>query len=595
VTGLEVGDRVVSNGPHAEYVAVSKNLCAKVPDGVPDEHAVFTVLGAIGLQGVRLANPTLGECIVVTGLGLIGLLVVQILRAQGCRVLGLDFDAHRLALAKEFGAETVNLETGQDPIAAAATFSRGRGVDAVIITASTKSNEPVSQAATMCRKRGRIVLVGVTGLELSRADFYEKELSFQVSCSYGPGRYDKDYEERGNDYPIAFVRWTVQRNFEAVLDLMASGQIDVGPLISHHIKIDDAPKAYDTLVSDKDALGIVLNYESTDVALGGRTIRLADPVNRKLSKTSGQPVLGIIGAGNYSGRMLLPVFHRAGAAISTLVNQWGVNAVHYGKKFGVEQVSTDSSAVFENPDIDLVVVATRHDSHAKYVVSAINAGKSVFVEKPLCLTSDELLSIESAIEENPVRLMVGFNRRFSPLVIKLRQLANSAAGPKSLIMTVNAGAVPADHWTRDPQIGGGRIIGEACHFVDLLRHLAGSPIREYSVTGNPETESAIISLKFEDDSLGAIQYLTNGSNRFPKERLEVFVDGKILQLDNYRKLTGWGWRGFSSQKLWRQDKGQQGCVDALLASMKSGTEPPIALHEIIEVSRVSIELAELAR
>jgi predicted dehydrogenase len=443
----------------------------------------------------------------------------------------------------------------------------------------------------MCRKRGRIVLVGVTGLEISRADFYEKELRFQVSCSYGPGRYDKTYEKHGQDYPVGFVRWTEQRNFEAVLDLMASRQLNVAPLISHRFPVSDAKEAYDTLMSDQAVLGIILDYDA-DARLD-TVVHANSSLSKQVKKADA--VIGVFGAGNYAGRMLIPLLHRARADIRALVSNGGVGAVHYGKKFGIDAVATDASVILADSDINLVVIATRHDSHADYTIRAIAAGKNVFVEKPLCLTLDELAVIESTLADNTGMLMVGFNRRFSPLVVKMKELLQTSSAPKSLTMAVNASAVPADHWTRDPQIGGGRIIGEACHFVDLLRHLAGSPIREYSVTGNPETESAIISLKFEDDSLGAIQYLTNGSNRFPKERLEVFVDGKILQLDNYRKLTGWGWRGFSSQKLWRQDKGQQGCVDALLASMKSGTEPPIALHEIIEVSRVSIELAELAR
>lgn len=601
VHDLVVGDRLVSNGQHAEYVCVSRNLCAKVPNGVSDEHAVFAVLGAIGLQGIRLVQPTLGECVVVTGLGLIGLLTVQILRSHGCRVLGLDFDAERLAIAEGFGAETVNLQQGQDPISVAQSFSRGRGVDAVIISASSESNEPVSQAATMCRKRGRIVLVGVTGLELSRADFYEKELSFQVSCSYGPGRYDKEYEEKGNDYPVGFVRWTEQRNFEAVLDLISSGQLDLDPLITHRYSIGQAGDAYESLVSDRTALGIILEYESGE---GGRSDRVVDPliIPAAAGKTSATPVIGVIGAGNYAGRMLMPVFHRAGASMRALVSNGGVSAAHYGKKFGFATVATDASAVFSDPDISLVVVATRHDSHAEYVLSAIEAGKNVFVEKPLCLTKDELSSIEEAIARKPVMLMVGFNRRFSPLVVRMRELVSMSSAPKSLAMTVNAGSIPADHWTRDPEVGGGRIIGEACHFVDLLRHVADSPIADRSIVsvkaseaGDAAAESAMINLKFADGSIGAIQYLTNGNRRFPKERLEAFVDGKVLRLDNFRRLDGWGWSGFSRKKLWRQDKGHQACIEAMFAAMQNGVEPPISIQEIFEVSRVSIDLGELAR
>ena len=597
-SGFSPGMRVVSNGLHAEYVSVPKNLCAQVPDNVPDEHAVFTVLGAIGLQGIRLAQPTIGECVVVTGLGLIGQLTVQILRSHGCRVLGIDFDAKRLEMARESGAEVVNLGEGEDPITAAAAFSRGRGVDAVIITASSSSNEPVSQAATMCRKRGRIVLVGVTGLELSRADFYEKELSFQVSCSYGPGRYDKDYEERGNDYPVGFVRWTEQRNFEAVLDLMAAGQLDVEPLISHRFFIDDAVAAYDTLVSDKSALGIVLEYGTEADSIPARTVRVREPA----SVSAGEPVIGVIGAGNYSGRMLMPLIRDTGAGIKTLVSQGGVGGVHYAKKFGIESVSSDPAAVFDDPGINLVVVATRHDSHAQYVLAAIEAGKHVFVEKPLCLTLDELAAIESAMQGKSLLLMVGFNRRFSPLTVRMRELLSTSKSAKSFVMTVNAGAIPADHWTRDPDIGGGRILGEACHFIDLLRHLAGSTITDYSAVSvnassadDAAAESAVINLKFADGSIGSVQYLTGGNNRYPKERLEVFTAGKVLRLDNFRQLRGWGWPGFSSQKLRRQDKGQKSCIDAVLTAIRKGRSSPIDLQEIIEVSRISIELGTSTR
>lgn len=591
VTNFAIGDRVVSNGRHAEVVCVSKNLCTKVPDDVTDAQAVFTVLGAIALQGIRLVRPTIGESIVVTGLGLIGLLTVQILRSHGCRVLGLDYDERRLSLARAYGAETVNLKDIPDPLLAAQRFSRDRGIDAAIITASTKSSEPVSQAAKMCRKRGRIVLVGVTGLELNRADFYEKEISFQVSCSYGPGRYDKAYEELGQDYPVGFVRWTEQRNFEAILDLMASRQLDISSLISHEYPVAEAKKAYDTLVSDPSALGILLDFDTKTPLVSVVCTQSSSP--RRAA--AGDVVVGVCGAGNYSGRILLPLLHSAGADLRVLVSNGGASAVHYGKKFGIGAIATDASVIFDDPDINLVVIATRHDSHADYAVRAIAAGKNVFVEKPLCLTLDELAVIQSVPADHTGMLMVGFNRRFSPLVIRMRELLKTTSTPKSFTMTVNAGAIPADHWTHDPKIGGGRIVGEACHFVDLLRHLAGNPIHDYSITADKQSGSAMINLKFEDSSIASIQYLTNGSNRYPKERLEVFVDGKILQLDNYRRLSGWGWRGFSSQKLWRQDKGQQACIDALLAAMKSGAEAPIALQEILEVSRVSIELAELAR
>ena len=598
VEGLSAGDRVVSNGKHAEVVCVPKNLCARIPDSVSDEHASFTVLAAIGLQGIRLVGPTMGECVVVTGLGLIGLLTVQMLRAHGCRVLGIDFDPARLELARRFGADVVNPGAGEDVLAAAQAFSRGRGVDAVIITASTKSNEPVSQAANMCRKRGRIVLVGVTGLELSRADFYEKELSFQVSCSYGPGRYDPSYEEGGNDYPVGFVRWTEQRNFEAVLDLMAAGQLDVEPLISHRFPLERAVEAYELLSSGQPSLGILLAYPQSDAGrLSQRQVKLepAAPAH-----AVGKATVAFLGAGNYAGRVLIPAFKAAGAVLHSVVSSGGVSAVHYGKKHGFAHASTDASAVLDDSAVDTVVVATRHDAHARQVLDALRSGKHVFCEKPLCLTLDELHRIEVEACARPAQLlMLGFNRRFAPQVVKTKQLLSTLAEPKSFVMTVNAGAIPAEHWTQDKAVGGGRIVGEGCHFIDLLRHLAGAPIVSWhaeSLGRHPALaiadDKATMMLRFADGSVGTIHYLANGDKGFPKERLEVFCAGRVLQLDNFRKLRGWGWKGFSRMNLWRQDKGQAACAAAFVRAVRSGSPCLIPLDEVLEVSRISIEVQQ---
>ena len=598
VEGFAVGDRAVSNGKHAELVCVPKNLCARVPDSVSDESAAFTVLAAIGLQGIRLANPTLGECVVVTGLGLIGLLTVQMLRAQGCRVLGVDLDPTRLILARRLGAErVVNPGRGEDVLAAAQAFSRGRGMDAVIIAASTKSNEPVSQAAQMCRKRGRIVLVGVTGLELSRADFYAKELSFQVSCSYGPGRYDPAYEEGGQDYPVGFVRWTEQRNFEAVLDLMASGQIDVAPLISHRFALERAVDAYALLTSGEPSLGILLEYPAARAGslqpAEGRTVLLAPA-----ALTPAKGSIAFLGAGNYAGRVLMPAFGKAGAQLHTVVSGGGVSAAHFGRKFGFSKASTDESEALADPAVDTVVIATRHNVHARQVLAALRAGKHVFCEKPLCLTLDELAEIDAEAKARPSqRLMVGFNRCFAPQIVKMKVLLGTVGEPKSFIMTVNAGAIPSDHWTQDKAVGGGRIVGEGCHFIDLLRHLTGAPIVGQHVVAlgrhpalQVADDKATITLQFADGSVGTIHYLANGDKGFPKERLEIFCAGKVLQLDNFRRLRGWGWKGFSKMHLWRQDKGQAACAAAFVDAVKQGRPTPIPLDEILEVSRVSIEL-----
>lgn len=600
--GFKVGDRVVSNGPHADIVRVEENLCVRIPDLVDDEAAVFTVLASIGLQGIRLAQPTLGECVAVIGTGLIGLLTVQLLQAQGCRVLAIDLDDEKLQLARQFGAEICNPSRGGDPVAAGLAFSQGYGVDAVLITASTKSNDPVAQAAKMSRKRGRIVLVGVSGLELNRTDFYEKELSFQVSCSYGPGRHDPNYEQKGLDYPIGFVRWTEKRNFEAVLELMASQRLNVKPLITHRFVFEEAPKAYQLLTEDKAALGILLEYP--DISNRVSSHAKCTPLLPRIDFNPQKAVVGFIGAGNYASRQLIPAFKSAQAQLHTIVSSGGVNSVIHGQKAGFLQASTDVKTLLANEALNTVVIVTRHDTHAALVTNAISAGKHVFVEKPLAINLEELAQIEAAyltavMMGKDIRLMVGFNRRFSPLTQKMKWLLESNAEPKSFIMTINAGSIPLHHWTQDKTIGGGRIIGEACHFIDLMRFLAGceiTSIHARCIGGRSEgvvnEDKATILLGFADGSMGTIHYLANGAASFPKERIEVFSAGRVLQLDNFRALRGFGFRGFKKIKLWQQDKGQTQCVQAFLQCIEEGKPSPIPFSEIIEVTRVAIEAAE---
>ncbi len=588
VTGFTKGCRVISNGKHAEYVVVPQNLCAQIPDGVSDEDATFTVLGAIALQGIRLVQPTLGESVVVMGLGLIGLVTVQLLRAHGCRVLGFDYDPSRVALAARFGAEAHTLADAVDAVALAHAFSRARGVDAVIITASTKSNEPVHQAATMCRKRGRIVLVGVVGLELSRADFYEKELSFQVSCSYGPGRYDPAYEEQGHDYPVGFVRWTEQRNFEAVLDMLADQRVTVSSLVTHRFAINDAPRAYDVVSGSEPSLGIVLEYPASDTP-PTRTITLGEPLK------SGGTGVSVIGAGNYAGAVLVPAFKSAGAELRTVAGNGGVSAALLGKALGFHKATSDVAEVFDDERTRLVIVSTRHDSHADYVCRALEAGKHVFVEKPLALTDEQVDRIEAAASKAPgLLVMVGFNRRFAPHVVKIAELLRAVPGPVAMTMTVNAGAIPSSHWTQHREQGGGRLIGEGCHFIDLLRHLAASPIASHHVVAanTPERDTFSIHLTFDNGSVGVINYFANGHKALAKERLEVFANGRVLSLDNFRELSGHGWGKAlsSSMRLWRQDKGQSACARATLDAVSKGGAWPIALHELLEVARVTIAL-----
>ena len=601
VTDVEPGQLVASNGPHAEVVLVARNLVVPIPvsssgaDDVTAEEAAFASIGAIALQGVRLATPTLGERFVVTGLGLVGLLVVQILRAQGCQVLAIDLNRDRLQMAAKYGAATVDLSSGADPVKVAGQFTHGQGVDGVIIAAATKSNEPIHQAAQMCRKRGRIVMVGVTGLELQRSDFYEKELTFQVSCSYGPGRYDPLYEESGQDYPLGFVRWTAGRNFEAFIDLVTDGRIDVRSLVTDRYPIAEAGKGYAALTDNSSSLGIALTYPSPEtapeVSLTASTVNTRVPGHR-----TGAFRVGVIGAGNYARQVLLPALASTSATLDTIVSQGGANAGLAAKEFGFARASTDVDSLFADETIDAILISTRHDTHAYLASRALEAGKHVFVEKPLALESKDVESVVrlASAEPNDGRpiLMVGFNRRFAPLTKSMHRLLAGQGGPMALVATMNAGAMPADHWTQDRQVGGGRIVGEACHHIDMLRHLAGASIVSVGATylEGATRDTAAIQLTFADGSIGTVLYLANGNKRFPKERVEAFVGGRILQIDNFKYMRGFGWPGFKRERLRGQDKGHVSSIAAFVTGAQTGIAP-IPLSELAEVSLASIEAA----
>lgn len=601
VTGFVVGDRVVSNGGHAELVRVPVNLCAKIPDRVDDDAAAFTVLSAIGLQGLRLANPTLGESFAVIGLGLIGLVTVQLLRANGCAVIGIDPDPERCAMAESFGAQVVQLGEGVDPVAHVLATTGGVGADGVLITAATPSNGPIEQAAKMSRKRGRIVLVGVVGLSLDRSLFYEKELTFQVSCSYGPGRYDPDYEEKGRDYPLGFVRWTEQRNFEAVLQLMARGGLDPSRLVTHRFALEQAEAAYAQL-SAAGTLGILLEY-APDAHKWEPTVELAalpQPDNRPGSA----PVAGFVGYGNYASRILAPAFKAAGITLDTVVTTGGPLAATSGKQAGFRRASTDIAAILDDPSMSVMAVATRHDDHAGSVVKGLEAGKAVFVEKPLAITAQGLEDVRAAYGRvlasgTAPLLMAGFNRRFSPHTRALKTWLDRRSEPASLILLMNAGAISPDHWTQDPRIGGGRIIGEACHLIDLARHLVGHRIVKVHAAAmgaakgaTVTTDKAHITLAFEDGSTAVVHYLANGAASFPKERVEAFCGGGIAAIDNFIAIKGYNAAGVRSKRGWRQDKGQAACVRAFADAVASGGQSPIPFAELVEVAEACIEAAD---
>ena len=602
VREFSVGDRVVSNGPHAEVVCVDKNLCAIIPASVSDQEAAFTVLASIALQGVRLAEPTLGERVAVLGLGLIGLLTVQILKANGCQVIGADFDPQKLEIAEKFGAVTIDLGSGEDPVQAGLSFSDGKGIDKVLITAATDSSDPVHQAALMSRKRGKIVLVGVTGLELRREDFYEKELTFQVSCSYGPGRYDPEYEQNGRDYPFGFVRWTESRNFQAILALMQENKLDVSQLISRQVLLETAPEAYQQLLDDPSLLGMMLVY-SQEKSYQQNLVLDSSRVDSKSKPTASKPVIGMIGAGNFSSRILVPALKPLNVDLHSISSAGGTSAAITGRKFGFSQVTTDYQTILKDPKINTVMIATRHNLHADLVVESLTAGKHVFVEKPLALDRDQLLRVKEAVKAHPEQqLMVGFNRRFSPLAIRMKQLLDNRTQPLTMIYTVNAGSLPEEHWAHDPEVGGGRIIGEACHFIDYLRFLVGRPIVgvEARMVGGGtglliKEDKMTITLLFEDGSLGTVHYFANGSARFPKERVEVFSEGRTLSLDNFRLLKGYQWPGFSRSRLSRQDKGHKGELKAFAHQISSGGEALIPWDELEEATLASFIAVEKSR
>lgn len=602
VTEFEVGDRVVSNGPHAEFVSVPKLLCAKIPRNVSDEQASFTVLASIGLQGVRLAQPTLGETFVVYGLGLIGLVTAQLLRASGCRVIGIDINPARLALANEFGAEVIDGAECPNLPAKIMAMTDNRGADAVIITASAKTNTIVSDSAKACRKRGRIVLVGVTGLQLNRADFYEKELTFQVSCSYGPGRYDSSYEQAGHDYPIGFVRWTEQRNFEAILAMLSSGQLDFGKLITHRFQLENAPAAYESIQNDPSALGVVLEYpgyadQSRTIALTKTKTNssISSPVNASL------PVIAVVGAGNFTRVTMMPIVSKLPVRMKFVVGRTGTASIQRAAaKFGVENATTDLEAVLCDRDVNLLMVTTNHDSHAHLVCRALQAEKHTFVEKPLAIDVPQLKQVLDAIKQSPGKqLLVGFNRRFSPHIQKCRELLRGRASPIAINIVVNAGEIPPNHWVHDPIVGGGRIIGEACHFLDLAVYLTGSLIRSVSAHrfgGNVSVrdDKMAISLQLDDGSIASVNYFANGNKSYPKERISIFSDNRILEVDNFRLTRGYGFRGFSKLKTFRQEKGHKQQFAALVDRIKRGGDWLIPLEELTNVTLASIAAVQSA-
>lgn len=589
VTEFSVGDRVASNGHHAEIVCVPTNLVARIPDNVSYEEAAFTVIGSIGLQGIRLVNPAFGDYVVVIGLGLIGLITAELLLANGCNVIGFDFDQQKVDIASKKGVNAYNA-SNVDVVKVVENMTKEVGADAVLITASTKSNDVISQAAQMSRKRGKIVLVGVIGLNIQRADFYKKELSFQVSCSYGPGRYDENYEQKGIDYPIGYVRWTQQRNFESILEAIAKKRLNVSELITERVALKDYLKIYGEM--GKGSIASILEYKG-DIPHVDRVVRV---IETNINQTRG--IIGVIGAGNFTKMTMLPALKNTKAGKKYIASAGGVTAKALAKKYGFKFSTTDYKEILSDDEVDLVLVTTRHNMHAQLVIECLNANKHVFVEKPLALSVDELAAIEQAVQRNGASssITVGFNRRFSPFIRKAKQLIGEETSNMNIIATMNAGFIPADFWVHDMHIGGGRIIGEACHYIDLMVFLTGSNVKSVNMSGlgkapSDNTDNAVITLKFENGAQGVINYFSNGSKMYSKERVEVYSQGRTLVLDNFRKMQGYGFKHFSSMSG-AIDKGHKLQFSELIDRVIQGGEPLISLNEIFNTTKASLAAIE---
>lgn len=589
VSGFQVGDRVVSNGGHAEIVSVPENLVAKIPDGVGYDEAAFTVIGAIALQGIRLVNPTFGETVVVTGLGLIGLMAAQLLKANGCHVIGLDFDQKKVDLAAGFGVTAVNVANA-DAVETVLQATGGVGADAVLITASTKSNDVISQAARMSRQRGRIVLVGVIGLDIQRSDFYNKELSFQVSCSYGPGRYDDAYEQKGLDYPIGYVRWTENRNFRAVLGALASGAVSVTPLITERVALADYLEIYGDMGKTGSIASLIEYDRQTAEQSGSRAVRRSVAVEERVFPP-GSGTLAIIGAGNFTKSTILPALNKAGAPIKYITSAGGLSGTTAARKFKVANSSTDNELVLNDPEVDAVLITTRHGAHAAQAIAALEAGKHVFVEKPLAITHTDLDAVDAAYQQSGKTLTVGFNRRFSPFSQDLKKQLGDKPGPINVVATMNAGFIPADVWIHDMAQGGGRIIGEACHLIDLITFFTGSLVE--SVVMNalgpnaPEnTDNATILLRYANGSQGVINYFANGSKAYSKERIEVYSQNRTAVIDNFRRSTYYGFSGKGLKKS--QDKGHAEQFLRYYNSLRTGGPAIVPYAEVMNASRAAV-------
>jgi len=604
IQDLRVGDRVACAGAnfavHAEFACIPRMLVARIPSSEIDfDSAAFTTLGAVAMHGVRTAEVELGDSVAVIGLGLVGQLTLQILNAAGCRVIGIDQMQERVELAAKMGAlaATVSEAEFRD---LCRKYTGGNGVDCVLITAETASNGPVNLASEVARDRAIVVAVGTVGMELERKLYYEKELDFRVSRSYGPGRYDNAFEQKGRDYPIGYVRWSETRNMEAFLQLVADGKLDLKPLVTHSFSIEDATTAYELITGRRQEshLGVLICYPAN----GHEPLRRLEIVRHKTTNVGAAEVrVGVLGAGNFAQSTLIPAIKKSrGTQVMGLCGLSGARAQAAASKFGFEFCTTAEESIYCDATINTVVIATRHHLHAAQVVRALESGKHVFCEKPLCLTEDELESISRAYSENPgSQLMVGFNRRFAPLTRRMKEFLRDSSGPFTMHYRVNAGPLPKDHWINDPEQGGGRLLGEVCHFVDFLSFICGavpSMVRARAVSSGPSEQDFVVTLEFKDGSLGTISYLCNGERAFSKERVEIFGGGCVAVLDDFRRLELVR-RGHKQVfRSWlKQDKGHAAEWQAFADCVRSGAAPPISFDDIAATTLATIRTADSLR
>ncbi len=604
VEGFRVGERIACAGvgfaSHAEVLSVPRNLCVHLPEEVGFEEGAFGTVGAIALQGVRLAEPTLGEFVTVIGLGLLGQITVQLLKANGCRVFGVDLDPDKAKLAADLGADASGV-SGPDSREKILEWSRGRGADAVLITAATSSNEPLELAGQISRSKGRVVAVGVVGLAVPRETYYQRELTLKISMSYGPGRYDPEYEERGHDYPFGYVRWTENRNIEAFLDLLAQRRVQVDRLITHRFSIDEGERAYQLITGEvkEPYLGVLISYDTQR--------ELTSKIELRKTSKAGPAVessvrLGVIGAGGYVEGMLLPHFQAAAAQFISLATASGLSALNVGRKYRFSKAVSGPEEIIADQNVNLILIGTRHDLHASLARRVLELDRHVFVEKPLALNDAELDGLLATAANSAGRLMVGFNRRFSPLARRAKEFFAHRGVPLSILYRVNAGAIPREHWIHDPAEGGGRIVGEVCHFVDLMQFWIEAPpvsVFAESTTSNSDQvvdeDSVFITLKFADGSTGCIAYLAEGDKSLAKERVEILGGGKAVIIDDFRRVSFYH-RGRETEVKFRaQDKGQAEEVRAVCETVITGGPAPISLEELAATTRATFRILDSLR